>query len=77
MEMLAKITSKNQITIPKKVMAQIADTEYFDVDVKEGKITLSPLKIYDMDLEKVRTKMNNLGLKSNSVAEAVKWARER
>jgi hypothetical protein len=77
MEMLAKITSKNQITIPKKVMMQIPDTEYFDVEVKDGKISLSPLKIYDTNLEKVRAKMKNLGLNSNSVAEAVKWARSR
>lgn len=75
--MLVKITSKNQITIPKKIMAQIADTEYFDVEVKDGKISLTPLRIYDTDLEKVRKKMKNLGLKSNSVAEAVKWARAR
>ena len=75
--MLAKITSKNQITIPKKIMAQIADAEYFDMEVKDGKISLTPLRIYDTDLEKVRTKMKNLGLKSNSVAEAVKWARAR
>ena len=34
--MLAKITSKNQITIPKKVMSQIADTKYFDVEFKEN-----------------------------------------
>jgi len=73
--MLAKITSKNQITIPKKVMTQIADTKYFDVEVKDGKISLTPLTIYDMDLEKIRTKMKKLGLSPNSVAEAIKWAR--
>jgi hypothetical protein len=77
MEMLIKITSKNQITLPKKVLAQISDTEYFDVDVKDGKISLAPLTLYDTELEKVRTRMKKLGLKSTSVAEAIKWARSR
>lgn len=75
--MLVKITSKNQIIIPKKIMAQISDTEYFDVDVKDGKIFLTPLKRYDTELEKVRTRMKKLRLKSTCVAEAIKWARSR
>lgn len=29
--MLAKITSKNQITIPKRIMDQIRDTRYFEI----------------------------------------------
>jgi len=34
--MLAKLTSKNQITIPKKVLSQLPKVEYFEVDIKEG-----------------------------------------
>jgi hypothetical protein len=75
--MLAKLTSKNQITIPKKVMAQIADTKYFDVEVKDGKISLTPLKIFETDLEKIRTKMKKLRLSPNSVSEAIEWARSK
>jgi bifunctional DNA-binding transcriptional regulator/antitoxin component of YhaV-PrlF toxin-antitoxin module len=29
--MLAKMTSKNQITIPKKIIEQLPDVEYFEV----------------------------------------------
>jgi bifunctional DNA-binding transcriptional regulator/antitoxin component of YhaV-PrlF toxin-antitoxin module len=75
--MLAKITSKNQITIPKKIIDQIPQTQYFDVELKEGIIQLRPLKIYGTDLGQIRSKIKKLGLKENSVAEAIKWAREK
>ena len=75
--MLAKITSKNQITIPKKIIDKIPETQYFDIELKEGIIQLRPLKIYGTDLEQIRSKIKKLGLKENSVAEAIKWAREK
>jgi bifunctional DNA-binding transcriptional regulator/antitoxin component of YhaV-PrlF toxin-antitoxin module len=75
--MLAKMTSKNQITIPKKIIAQIGDIEYFDVELQEGVIVLKPLKTYDADIEKIRSKVKKLGLKPDSVKEAIKWARSK
>jgi bifunctional DNA-binding transcriptional regulator/antitoxin component of YhaV-PrlF toxin-antitoxin module len=75
--MLAKMTSKNQITIPKKIMDQMPSVKYFEVELKDGKIELKPLRIYETDLEKIRSKMKNLGLKPNSVREAVDWARSK
>ena len=75
--MLAKITSKNQITIPKKIIDQVPDVDYFDVQLKEGVILLKPLRFYDTDLEKIRAKMKKLGLKEDVVPEAVKWARSK
>ena len=75
--MLAKITSKNQITIPKKIIDQIPETRYFDVELKEGIILLRPLKIYGTDLEQIRLKIKKLGLQENAVAEAIEWARKR
>ena len=75
--MLAKITSKNQVTIPKKIIDQIPETRYFEVEFKEGIILLKPLKIYGTDLAQIRLKIKKLGLKQNSVAEAIKWAREK
>ena len=41
--MLAKITSKNQITIPKSVLSKVGDIDYFDVDYKDGVVVLRPL----------------------------------
>jgi bifunctional DNA-binding transcriptional regulator/antitoxin component of YhaV-PrlF toxin-antitoxin module len=75
--MLAKITSKNQITIPKKIMDQMPKVKYFEVEIKDGKIELKPLRVYETDLENIRSKMKNLGLKPNSVREAVEWARSK
>ena len=69
--MLAKITSKNQITIPKKIIEKIQETQYFDVELKDGVILLKPLKIYGTDLEQIRSKIKKLGLKENSIAEAI------
>ena len=75
--MLAKITSKNQITIPKKVMSQIAGAKYFDVEFRDGKISLTPVKVLDTDLEKIRGKIQKLGLSENIVSEAIEWARSK
>ena len=75
--MLAKITSKNQITIPKKIIDQVPDVDYFDVQLKDGVILLKPLQFYDTDLEKIRAKMKKLGLRENAVPEALKWARSK
>ena len=75
--MLAKLTSKNQITIPKKIIDEIPDVRYFDVELKEGTIVLKPIQIYDTDLERIRSKMKKIGLTQKSVAEAIKWARAK
>lgn len=75
--MLAKVTSKNQVTIPKKIMDQLPGTQYFDVELRDGVVTLKPLVTYDTDLEKIRSKMKKLGLTRDSVGEAVKWARNK
>jgi bifunctional DNA-binding transcriptional regulator/antitoxin component of YhaV-PrlF toxin-antitoxin module len=40
--MLAKITSKNQITIPKKIIEKIPDVKHFDVKFKDGVIIMKP-----------------------------------
>jgi bifunctional DNA-binding transcriptional regulator/antitoxin component of YhaV-PrlF toxin-antitoxin module len=75
--MLAKMTSKNQITIPKKIIAQLPDVEYFEVELKDGAVMLKPLKTYDTSLERIRTKVKKLGLQENTVKEAIKWARSK
>ncbi len=42
--MLAKRTVKNQITLPKTVIARFGDVEYFDVSTDGESITLRPLQ---------------------------------
>ncbi len=72
--MLAKITSKNQLTLPKAVVAAVGATEYFDVEVLRGQIVLTPVRIQRGDA--VRAKLAQLGLADVDVADAVRWARE-
>ncbi|MFN4774621.1 MAG: AbrB/MazE/SpoVT family DNA-binding domain-containing protein, partial [Pseudanabaena sp.] len=43
--MLAKLTSKNQLTLPKSITKAIGDSEYFDVKLEGGQIILTPVKI--------------------------------
>jgi len=75
--MLAKMTSKNQITIPKKIVDQFPDIQYFDIEMKDGVVLLQPTTIYNTNLENIRSKINKLGLKSDCVQEAVTWARSK
>jgi bifunctional DNA-binding transcriptional regulator/antitoxin component of YhaV-PrlF toxin-antitoxin module len=75
--MLSKMTSKNQITIPKKIIEQLPDVEYFKVELKDGVVMLRPLKTYDTSLERIRTKVKKLGLQENTVKEAIEWARSK
>jgi hypothetical protein len=77
--MLAKKTSKNQLTLPKEIVREFPDTDYFDVTVQERRIVLMPVKIApaDITLEKVREKLEKLGITKSDVTEAVKWARKK
>ena len=77
--MLAKKTSKNQLTLPKEIAGAFPDTEYFDVSVKDRKIILAPVKITPagMGLDGVRDKMKRLGITESDVREAVNWARKK
>jgi Cu/Ag efflux pump CusA len=71
--MLAKLTSKNQLTLPKAAVEAVAAAEYFDVEVKEGQIVLTPVRIQRGDA--VRAKLAELGLTEADVSDAVRWAR--
>ena len=71
--MLAKITSKNQLTLPKSVTQAVGATEYFDVEARAGQIILTPVRIQRGDA--VRAKLAELGLSDSDLANAVSWAR--
>ena len=71
--MLAKITSKNQLTLPKSVTQAVGATEYFDVEARAGQIILTPVRIQRGDA--VRAKLAELDLTADDMAAAVAWAR--
>ena len=73
--MLAKLTSKNQLTLPKAVTAAVEATEYFDVTAENGRIVLTPVRVNRAD--GVRAKLAELGLSETDVKDAVAWARAR
>jgi hypothetical protein len=75
--MLVKKTSKNKITIPRKIVDRIGEVKYFEVELEDGVIMMRPLRNYDTDLAKIRSKIDKLGLDPQSVAEAVKWVRSK
>ena len=77
--MLAKKTSKNQITLPKEIVKAFQDAEYFDVSIKDNAIRLMPVKITPIQssLDSVREKIKRLGLTEKDVGEAIQWARGR
>ena len=71
--MLAKLTSKNQLTLPKSVTQAVGATEYFDVETRAGQIILTPVRIQRGDA--VRAKLAELDLTDADIADAVAWAR--
>jgi len=71
--MLAKMTSKNQLTLPRKVTAAIGPAEYFEVEAVAGRIILTPVRIQRADA--LRAKLAELGINEQHIADAVSWAR--
>ena len=73
--MLAKRTSKNQVTLPKAIVQTAGETDYYDVTVQDGKIVLTPVHLHQADA--VRAKLEELGITQEDVSEAIAWARGR
>lgn len=71
--MLAKMTSKNQLTLPKAVVKAVGNVEYFDVVEEKGRIVLTPVRIGRADA--VRAKLGELQISEVDIADAVTWAR--
>lgn len=71
--MLAKITAKNQLTLPKAATNAVGPTEYFEVETRDGCIILTPVRIQRADA--VRAKLAELDLNEQDIADAVSWAR--
>ena len=52
--MRAKITTQNQLTLPKVVMQAVGPSEYFDVQVSDGHMVLSSARIQRGDTMRAR-----------------------
>lgn len=77
--MLAKKTSKNQVTLPKAIVRQLPDVDYFEVSVREGEVVLRPAVVSASGdrLKAVRAKIKALGLSEKDIEDAITWARRR
>lgn len=73
--MLAKLTSKNQITLPKIVIERFANTDYFEVSTNGASIELRPLKRSRAD--EARDKLAKMGIRDKDIKDAIKWARRK
>jgi hypothetical protein len=64
-------TSKNQLTLPKKVVDRFPDVEYFEVLVHDSRISLVPVRPGQM--QDVQRRLERLGISEENVADAVAW----
>ena len=71
--MLVKLTSNNQITLPKAAVSKVDVAEYFEVTVENGRIVLTPVKVPKDQV--VREKLEQLGITELDVENAISWAR--
>jgi hypothetical protein len=71
--MLAKMTAKNQLTLPKAVTDLVGATDYFEVEARNGQIVLTPVRIQRANA--VRAKLAELNLTDQDIYQAVAWAR--
>lgn len=73
--MLAKLTSKNQLTLPKRVFTTVLKTEYFEIEVESDRIVLTPVRVQKANV--VREKLAALGISEEDVTDAIKWTRDK
>ena len=72
--MLAKRTSKNQLTLPKAIVQAVGEAEYYDVSTDNGRIVLTPVRLQQADA--VRAKLSALGVDENDIQDAMAWSRK-
>ena len=73
--MLIKLSSKNQVTVPRRLLAKLPSTKYFEVELENGALVMKPGGLVETELEQIQRKMTDLGLRrrlrggGNSVGE--------
>lgn len=72
--MLAKLTSKNQLTLPKKAVEALGPVSHFEVALEGDRLILTPARLGRADA--VRQKLAELGITEADVDDAVAWARK-
>jgi hypothetical protein len=70
--MLAKMTAKNQLALPKNVTNALGPTEYLNVQTRDGQIISTLVRIQRAGA--VCAKLMELDLQEQDIADA--WARQ-
>ena len=73
--MLAKLTAKNQLTLPKAATQAVGAARYFEVRAENGQIVLTPVRLQRADA--LRIKLAELKLTDEDIENAVTWSRRR
>ena len=76
--MLCKLTSKNQITLPKEVLQGFQGREYFNARVDQGRIILEPMIVRPVEtsrLASIRNTVADSGIIEEDVPNLVDEAR--
>jgi hypothetical protein len=73
--MLAKLTSKNQITLPKQAIEAMGPVSHFQVEVDGDRLVLTPERMGAA--EAVSKKLEALGITEADIADAIAWSRKR
>ncbi len=71
--MLAKLTSKNQLTLPKQALDSVGPTSHFQIELDDGRLILTPARLGAA--EAVRRKLAELDLTDADISDAVNSAR--
>jgi len=71
--MLAKVTAKNQLTLPKRVIEALGNPSHFEVEVDGDRLVLTPSR--PGSASAVRHKLQALGLLESDITDAVALAR--
>ncbi len=71
-QVLAKLTAKNQLTLPKSVTTPLGEVQYFEVQSRAGQIILTPVRIQRGDA--LRAKLAELALDESQLDAALAFA---
>jgi hypothetical protein len=79
---LAKLTSKNQLTLPVEVVRRFPGVEHFEVREQDGELRLVPMKsvrVRSLDdlVSELREHTARMGITPKDVEKAVKEARKQ
>ena len=72
---LAKLTSKNQVTLPEQALDALGRPSHFQVEVEDGRLVLSPAR--PGGASAVRRELAELGIGEVDISDAVTWARSK